>query len=359
MSLELAIKNYEFWRNELDRDGASWYWKKHSFKEDSDAVIKRIENFRSIENKPLSSTLDDYKSKISMQEMYDELCLQVDEVLIEKLLENSIGNPPKELIVSRSGRELQATFNDLILISFANKIFNALSTKQRTSELFVLEIGGGYGGLAAKLKKLLPFAKIAIIDLPHAGLLQTYYLQQLFPHTRFDVVGYKSDDYIRDDAPQTADFTIIPSTKVDFLRQQNFDLVINSRSFMEMDQKTIKGYFKLIQTRLRVGGLFFNCNRLWKNAGDRPTQIARYPYDDNWQLISLGTSFFQNNTVELLTRRTEKSDPIFLSLVRKLPKTDYLLHHERFRGFVEWVRPYIPLILTFTYWKQTRKFKKS
>jgi len=358
MSLELAVKNYEIWRDELDRDGASWYWKKHSFKEDSDVIMRRLENFRSIEEKPLSSTLDDYKSKMSMQELYDELCVQVDELLLEELLENSIGNPPKEMIFSRSGRELQATFNDLILISFASKIFHALSTKQRTSELFVLEIGGGYGGLAAKLKKLLPLAKITIIDLPHAGLLQTYYLQKLFPYTRFKVMGYKNDDYIRDDTSQTADFTIVPSTKVDFLRQQNFDLVINSRSFMEMNHETIKGYFELIQTRLRVGGLFFNCNRLWKNAGDRPTQIARYPYDDRWHLISLSSSFFQNNTVELLTRRTEKRDPIFLSLVRKLPKTDYLLHRKKFRGFVEWTRPYTPSFLTLTYWKQVRKFKK-
>jgi hypothetical protein len=104
--------------------------------------------------------------------------------------------------------------------------------------------------------------------------------------------------------------------------------------------------------------LFFNCNRLWKNAGDRPTQIARYPYDDYWQLISLSTSFFQNNTVELLTRRTSKKNAVFKSLIRRLPKTDYLIHHDKFQGFVEWVRPYIPSVLTVTYWKRIRKFKK-
>jgi hypothetical protein len=92
MSLDAALKNYEIWRDELGRDGASWYWKKHSFKEDSEAIIKRLENFRSTNKKPLSDTLDDYGSKMSMQEMYDELCLEVDEGLIEELLENSIGD---------------------------------------------------------------------------------------------------------------------------------------------------------------------------------------------------------------------------------------------------------------------------
>ena len=127
---------------------------------------------------------------------------------------------------------------------------------------------------------------------------------------------------------------------------------------MEMDQKTIKGYFDLIQTRLKVNGLFFNCNRLWKNAGDRPTQIARYPYDDNWQLISLSTSFFQRNTVEVLSRRTDKKNAIFKSLIRRLPKTDYLIHRDKFQGAVEWVRPYVPTVFTVTYWRRIRKFKK-
>ena len=358
MSLDAALKNYEIWRDELDRDGASWYWKKHSFREDSELLIKRLENFRNIDKKPLSDTLDDYRSKMSMQEMYDELCLQVDEALVEELLENSIGNPPREKIGSRSVKELQATFNDLILISFVNKIFNALSTKQRTSELFVLEIGGGYGGLAAKLKKLLPLAHITIIDLPHAGLLQTYYLQQRFPSGRLNVLDYKVGGHLHGAVSNSSDFTVVPSTKIDLLNQQEFDLVINSRSFMEMDQKTISRYFYLIQTHLKVDGLFFNCNRLWKNAGDRPTQIARYPYDDYWQLISLSTSFFQNNTVELLTRRTSKKNAVFKSLIRRLPKTDYLIHHDKFQGFVEWVRPYVPPVLTVTYWKRIRKFKK-
>ena len=233
-----------------------------------------------------------------------------------------------------------------------------MSTKQQTSELFVLEIGGGYGGLAAKLKKLLPLAHITIIDLPHAGLLQTYYLQQRFPSGRLNVLDYKVGGHLHGAVSNSSDFTVVPSTKIDLLNQQEFDLVINSRSFMEMDQKTISRYFDLIQTRLKVGGLFFNCNRLWKNAGDRPTQIARYPYDENWQLISLSTSFFQSNTVELLARRTDKESAIFKSLIRRLPKTDYLIHRDKFQGLVEWVRPYIPSVLTVTYWKRIRKFKK-
>lgn len=358
MGLKQALKNYEIWRDDLERAGASWYWKKHSFREDSDGLIERLDNFRNIERKPLSDTLDDYRSKMSMQEMYDELRLQVEESLIESLLENKVGNPPSENIVSGAGKPLTATFNDLILISFASKIFNGLTEHQRNSDLSILEIGGGYGGLAAKLKKLNPLAKITIIDLPHAGLLQTYYLQKLFPLDQINVLGYENDIESENSVASSSTFVIVPSTRSDFLEKRDFDLIINSRSFMEMDQKTISRYFDLIQSRLKVGGLFFNCNRLWKNAGDKPTQIARYPYDDRWQLISLSTSFFQNNTIELLTRRIEKRNAVFRSLLRSLPKTDYLIHGNKFQGLVEWIRPFIPQVMTVTYWKRIRKFKK-
>ena len=106
MSLDVALKNHEIWCDELDRDGASWYWRKHSFYEDSEVLIKRLENFWSTDRKSLSDTLDDYRSKMSVQEMYDELCLQVEEGSVEELLENSIDNPLRENINSRSGKEL-------------------------------------------------------------------------------------------------------------------------------------------------------------------------------------------------------------------------------------------------------------
>jgi hypothetical protein len=44
--------------------------------------------------------LDAYRSKMSMQEMYDELFLRVDEVVIEDLLDKSIRKslPEKSLV---------------------------------------------------------------------------------------------------------------------------------------------------------------------------------------------------------------------------------------------------------------------
>ena len=152
------------------------------------------------------------------------------------------------------------------------------------------------------------------------------------------------------------DFLIVPNNKAKDLSHFKFDLVINSRSFMEMDQREIANYFDLIQKTLQPGGLFFNCNRLWKNAGDKPTQISKYPYDDKWNLVSLSTSFFQNNTIEILARRSPSSNPLFLKLVQKLPKTDYLIHKLKFRALVEWLRAYTPPKLTLTYWKKMRKF---
>jgi putative sugar O-methyltransferase len=358
MTVDIALDNYEIWLTEIDKSSASWYWKKHAFREDRNSLLGRLDSFRSTEVKPLSDTLDDYKSKMSMQEMYDCLCQDVPESLIEELSENQIGNPPIQSVVTRSGIQISTTFNDLILISFSNKIFNALSTKQKTEKIAILEIGGGYGGLVAKLKKMLPKSNVVVVDIPHAGLLQTYYLGQALPFAKLAVHSINNSlSYLTQDQVQP-DFFIVPNSKTEDISHFKFDLIINSRSFMEMDQKEIAKYFELIQKTLKPGGLFLNCNRLWKNAGDKPTQISRYPYDDKWSLVSLSTSFFQNNTIEILTRRSSISNPLFLNLVRNLPKTDYLIHKLKFQGLVEWLRAYMPSRLTLTYWKMTRKFNK-
>ena len=351
MSLDSALRNYQAWINDLDKTGASWYWKKHAFSLDATEISNRLQDFRNIESKPLSDTLDDYRSKMSMQEMFEKVCLRVPENLVEQLLENKVGNPPAEKVRMMSGREVNATFNDLILISFAVTIFNALSEKQKNKEIRVLEIGGGYGGLAAKLKILLPLAKFTIIDIPHAGVLQTYYLTRIHSEKDVAVVELK-------DANPTggASFLIVPNSRKDFVESQRFDLAINSRSFMEMDQVVIQDYFDLIQQTLNVDGIFFNCNRLWKNAGDKPTQISKYPYDNFWDLISMSTSFFQANTIEIIARRSKIENALFKTLIRRLPKTDFLIHRLKFQGFVEWLRPYVPTVLTFTYWKKVRKF---
>ncbi len=213
MTVDVALNNYETWLTEIDKSSASWYWKKHAFREERSSLLKRLISFRSTEVKPLSDTLDDYKSKMSMQEMYNCLCQDVPELLIEELSENQIGNPPAQSVVTRSGTELFTTFNDLILISFTNKIFNALSTKQKTERITILEIGGGYGGLAAKLKRLLPKSKIVIVDIPHAGLLQTYYLGQALPTAQLVVhpIGNGGPGLGQDQA--LGDFFIVPNNK--------------------------------------------------------------------------------------------------------------------------------------------------
>ena len=356
MALEIALENYESWKAGLQKSGASWYWKKHAFDLDRTELLAQLDNFRSTESKPLSDTLDDYRSKMSMQTMLDELSMHVPEKIIEELLENKIGNPPSEIVSARSGKLLSATFNDLVLLSFVTKIKSALTQDPKDGQLRVIEIGGGYGGLSAKLKKLFPLAKITIIDLPHAGLLQAYYLNQALPMCRLEVIPLQASSLNKSSNDSTSDFRLIPSTRLDLIQNEEFELVVNTRSFMEMDRKTIHSYFDFIQRTLRVGGVFFNCNRIWKNAGDRPTQISKYPYDKKWQLVSLGTSFFQNNTIEIMARRTSVENPIFLTIVSRLPRTDYLIHGNRIRGFVELIRPSIPAVFTLTYWKRIRKY---
>ena len=48
----------------------------------------------------------------------------------------------------------------------------------------VVDIGGGYGGLARLLKKRFPKLRLVLLDLPEVNAIQTYFLSTCFPEAR-------------------------------------------------------------------------------------------------------------------------------------------------------------------------------
>ena len=91
-------------------------------------------------------------------------------------------------------------------------IFNLFSiTKNLLNEpKTICEIGAGYGCLLSKLKLNYPECKIISIDL-QALLLQTYYLNQIYPEKRFFIqrfLQYNSSN---------TDFINLPLDDYDFI----------------------------------------------------------------------------------------------------------------------------------------------
>ena len=61
---------------------------------------------------------------------------------------------------------------------------------------------------------------------------------------------------------------------------------------MEMNKKTIKEYFDLIQSNVKSDGYFLNINRYLKSTVGEDIKFDEYPYDNLWNVEISKKSFF-------------------------------------------------------------------
>ncbi len=145
----------------------------------------------------------------------------------------------------------------------------------------VLEIGGGFGGLAYHLlrnrgKRL----RYVGIELPEKMLLQAYYLRSVFPDSRifsYDGSGWpkNAEDY---------DVILLPNYVLPGVPSSYADMVLNFRSLPEMSLATITEYIRQID---RIGRLFFYHENIYKARGDGGHGIPTvdFPPLSNFTLI--------------------------------------------------------------------------
>ncbi len=190
--------------------------------------------------------------------------------------EAGIGCP---LRILHDGMALNTT--DLRLCHDAWQIAHLLSGR-RDAELTLVEIGAGFGGLARKLKRLFPKARLLLFDLPEVNAVQTYYLARAFPAAR--IVDYtefrESGGAVL--ATEGRDLAILPGWCIEAVRAASVDAIINTRSMAEMSRQTIAYYFDQIHRIARDGTLFYCVNRYTKSTVGEPIRLREYPFDDRW-----------------------------------------------------------------------------
>jgi len=168
------------------------------------------------------------------------------------------------------------------------------------NNFFILEIGGGFGSLARIImndKK----CKYFLIDLPEANLMSNFYLQTHFPEKKiFNYSDFKEKSL--EEVIENYDIFILPPGTLD---KQNikFDFIINSRSFAEMNKKTIKEYFALIHSKINKDGYFLNINRYLKSTVGEDIKFDEYPYDNLWNVQISKKSFLQDHVHFSLVQR--------------------------------------------------------
>lgn len=162
----------------------------------------------------------------------------------------------------------------------------------------VVEIGGGFGGLAYYMRKLIPSIKYIGFDLPENILLQTYYLATAYPEAR--ILKYDSNFNKLDKALLNSyDIILLPNYELPYIESSLADLVVNIRSFSEMPINTLKEYFKEID---RISCLFIFHENINKPRLDGAYGVpsSSFPTLNNFQLIAYNESRwpkYQKNSV--------------------------------------------------------------
>lgn len=107
----------------------------------------------------------------------------------------------------------------------------------------ILEIGGGFGGLAYHILKRIPDARYIGLDLPENTLIQAYYLMCAFPKAKVGLFG---------ESLEGQDVRVLPNFMLPEIRSA--DLIVKVRSLSEMPMETIIEYHREID---RISPLFF------------------------------------------------------------------------------------------------------
>lgn len=125
---------------------------------------------------------------------------------------------------------------------------------------YMLEIGGGYGGLAHQLSNICGNVSYVIIDLPETLLFSASYLSLLNPQKRIYIYD-KTDfpEFIQCEAVAPYDFVLLPNYKLRSLIHLRFDLVINVASLQEMRTSQAETYLDFIRETCR--GAFYSWNQ--------------------------------------------------------------------------------------------------
>lgn len=229
---------------------------------------------------------------------YRDLCRMAGEEFVNSAIESEIGHPAHFVV---DGHKLVP--HDLRLVYNLWQIERFLA-EGRNEPVVIVEIGGGYGGLAAKLRRRLPKAKVIVIDLPEANAIQTYYLSRVLPTER----GFYSIDLEREGIKAflggDASYALLPTYAIAELPDLCADMVVNIRSMMEMLPEVIAGYFLHIHRISKPGGGFYCVNRYHKQEIGMPVRIRDYPFDNHWFATISWPAWTQPAIHELMLVRT-------------------------------------------------------
>ena len=148
-----------------------------------------------------------------------------------------------------------------------NGVLERLTKRQRDKGVInIVEIGGGYGGLAYFLSLIFgENVQYTIVDIPESLAFSAIYLSTLLPHVNHQI--YSDADLVG--GQSEPGFTYLTNTLCSGWTREapSADLVINTLSLSEMSDIQIEGYCKHISSIIGDTGLFFEQNHQTDHQG--------------------------------------------------------------------------------------------
>lgn len=198
-----------------------------------------------------------------------------------------------------------------IFLSHVHYYLRSTSGNKNKSEIKrVLEIGGGYGGLARIFKIMNPQACYIIVDLPESLFFAELFLSLNFPEANIAYSNNKEKNNF-----EFVDFLLVPIQYIENIFGEEFDLVINTGSLQEMPDNTVKIFMDFIQSKINAKrfysfNYFLNNKRNFQETSAEKSNLICPILDPHWETIyfeinplALTIDANQRNWLEVLVKR--------------------------------------------------------
>ena len=219
----------------------------------------------------------------------------------------------------------------------------------------VLEIGGGYGGLARIFKEGIKGVQYFIVDLMGSLVFSYSFLKMNFPALKVVIVSSLEDS--QKDAIRTADFVLVPVQFISVIDGIQFDVAINTGSMQEMNQDAVNFFMDYIQHKTSVD-YFYSFNYFISSKGVHVETSGAYDkaaanlicpqIDSDWEVVyaRLNTPGLVNdcgcyNWLEILVKRDKsgaskkKARAHFLESARFPVMSDSWFYHAIAAVFID------------------------
>ena len=159
----------------------------------------------------------------------------------------------------------------------ADRVVSLLPSKLST----VVEIGGGFGGMAYFLLRDQPKTQYCDFDLPESIAIATYYLAKAFPQKKFLLFGERP---LNGEAIANADVVLMPLFCLERLKTASVDVTFSSHAMTDIEAGELALYLETIRRVTRNRFLFVGAASLPNLPGLLGDDMGLFHLEERRQL---------------------------------------------------------------------------